>query len=169
MFLLETQRLSLRQFTLTDAPFVLELVNEPAWLRFIGDRGVKTLADAEAYLRKGPLTSYTQNGFGLYLVELKDSHVPIGMCGLIKRDGLDDVDIGFAFLTHYWGYGYASEAASAVLRWGSQAFGLKRLVAIVDPENSASIHVLQKIGMRFERMIRLSADDIELKLFALDF
>ena len=165
MNILETERLTLRQFTADDAPFILELVNEPSFIQNIGDRGVRSLADAVKYIETGPVTSYARNGFGLYLVQLKESGESIGMCGLIKRETLGDVDIGYAFLPKFWSKGYAVEAALAVKEQG-RSLGLKRLVAIVDPANQGSIRVLEKLGMKFEKMIRLSADDIELKLFA---
>jgi RimJ/RimL family protein N-acetyltransferase len=167
MNILETERLALRQFTADDAPFILELVNEPSFIQNIGDRGVRSLEDAVKYIENGPVTSYARNGFGLYLVQLKESGESIGMCGLIKRPALDDVDIGYAFLPKFWSKGYAVEAALAV-KEQARGLGLKRLVAIVDPANQGSIRVLEKLGMKFEKMIRLSADDIDLKLFAVE-
>ena len=167
MNILETERLALRQFTAEDAPFILTLVNEPSFIRNIGDRGVRSLEDAQRYIETGPVSSYARNGFGLYLVQLKESGESIGMCGLIKRPALDDVDIGYAFLPAFWSKGYAVESALAV-KEQARSLNLKRLVAIVDPANNGSIRVLEKIGMQFEKMMRLSADDIELKLFATD-
>jgi RimJ/RimL family protein N-acetyltransferase len=166
--ILETERLLLRQFAAADAEFILQQVNEPSFIQNIGDRGVRTLDDARAYISDGPVASYEKNGFGLYLVALKESGESIGMCGLIKRDTLDDVDIGYAFLPKFWGKGYAVEAALAVKAYAKDMIGLKRIVAITDPANEGSIRVLEKIGLRFERMVRLSADDIELKLFGAD-
>jgi RimJ/RimL family protein N-acetyltransferase len=166
MKILETERLLLRQFSGEDAAFILELLNEPSFIQNIGDRGVRTLEDAQAYLRNGPVASYAKNGFGLYLVCLKETNEPIGMCGLIKRETLDDVDIGYAFLPKFWSKGYAVESARAVKAYAKDVIGLKRLVAITDPANEGSIRVLEKLGLRFEKMVRLSADDIELKLFA---
>lgn len=169
MKILETERLILRQFSTEDAEFILALLNEPSFIQNIGDRGVRTTADAVAYLTKGPIASYAKNGFGLYAVLLKETDEPIGMCGLIKRDGLEDVDIGYAFLPQFWSKGYAVESARAVKAYAKDTIGLKRLVAITDPTNEGSIRILEKIGLRFEKMIRLSEDDIELKLFAIDF
>jgi RimJ/RimL family protein N-acetyltransferase len=166
MKILETNRLILRQLSTEDAAFILELVNEPSFIQNIGDRGVRTLEDARAYILRVAISSYEKNGFGLYLVELKDSGQSIGMCGLIKRDGLEDVDIGYAFLPRFWLKGYAVEAAAAVKDYARDMLGLKRLVAITDPANQGSIRVLEKIGLKYEKMVRLSADDIELKLFA---
>jgi RimJ/RimL family protein N-acetyltransferase len=168
MNILETERLTLRQFTADDAAFVLELVNEPSFIQNIGDRGVRTLSDAVRYIEAGPVSSYARNGFGLYVVTLKESGESIGMCGLIKRDALDDVDIGYAYLPRFWSKGYAVEAALAVKEQGRN-LGLKRLVGVTDPANTGSIRVLEKIGFTFERMVRLAADDIELKLFAVKY
>jgi RimJ/RimL family protein N-acetyltransferase len=165
---LETSRLALRRFSLDDAPFILELLNEPSFLRFIGDKHVRTLEDARAYLLKGPMDSYARRGFGLYLATLKDGGVSIGMCGLIKREILEDVDIGFAFLPKFWSKGYASEAASAVMAYGRNVIGLSRIVAVVSPDNDGSIHVLEKLGLRFARMVRMSEDEPEIKLFSSD-
>lgn len=166
--ILETERLLLRQFSTDDAEFILELLNEPSFIQNIGDRGVRTLADASSYILNGPVASYSQNGFGLYLVALKETSESIGMCGLIKRAGLDDVDIGYAFLPEFWSKGYAVESALAVKAYAKNAIGLHRIVAITDPANAGSIRVIEKIGLKFERMIKLSDDDIELKLFAVE-
>ena len=168
MNVLETDRLILRQFSPDDAEFILELVNDPSFIQNIGDRGVRSLEDAQRYLETGPIASYARKGFGLWLVQLKESGESIGMCGLIKRDTLEDVDIGYAFLPKFWSKGYAVESARAVREYGHKTIGLKRLVAITDPVNEGSIRVLKKIGLKFEKMVRLSADDIELKLFAAD-
>ncbi len=166
---LETERLSLRHLSAGDAEFLIELLNDPSFIRNIGDRGVRTVQDAHAYVQNGPAASYAKNGFGLDLVILKGTGEPIGLCGLIKRPTLDDVDIGYAYLPRYWSKGYAVEAASAVKQYAQSVIGLKRLVAIVDPLNLGSIRVLEKIGFTFEKMVKLSADDIELKLFACQF
>ncbi len=166
MTILETDRLIVRRFTLDDAAFILELLNDPDWLRFIGDRGVRTLDDARAYLINGPLAMYQRSGFGLYAVVLKRSGAPIGMCGLIKREGLDDVDLGFAYLPEYRAQGYGYEAAAAVLADGRQTFGLKRIVAITSLDNEKSIRLLERLGFAFEKIIRLPGGDEELKLFA---
>jgi RimJ/RimL family protein N-acetyltransferase len=163
---LETERLIIRKLTTDDAPFILELVNEPSWIRFIGDRGVRTLDAARAYISNGPIAMYERFGFGLYLVMLKGDKVPLGMCGLIKRDALPDVDIGFAFLPRYWGKGYAIEAAAAVLAYGRRALGLGRIVAITSPDNQSSIKLLEKIGFVFEGMIRLPGETSEVRLFS---
>ncbi len=165
MTVIESERLVLREFQHGDAEFILELLNEAAFLRFIGDKGVRTLADARDYLLKGPIESYRRFGFGLYRASLRENGTPIGMCGLVKREGLADVDVGFALQARYWSRGYAVEAAAAVLDHGKRILNLGRIVAIAHPDNQASIAVLEKIGLRFERMVRLSADAEELKLF----
>lgn len=168
MTILETERLIVRQLTLDDAAFILELVNDPDWLRFIGDRHVHSLDEARTYLLNGPLAMYARSGFGLYAVTLKGNELPIGMCGLIRREGLADVDIGFAYLPQYRAQGYAYEAASAIMAYGRQTFGLKRLVAITSLDNARSIQLLEKLGFVFEKIIRLSDDGEELKLFAVE-
>jgi RimJ/RimL family protein N-acetyltransferase len=165
---LETDRLIIRRLSTDDAEFILELLNDPSFLRFIGDKGVRTFDDARDYILNGPVDMYNQLGFGLYLTELKESGVPIGICGLIKRDSLEDADIGFAFLPKFWAKGYAYESASAVMEYGKSALGLNRIVAITKPDNHSSIRVLERLGFRFEQMIRLSADAPEVKLFAQD-
>lgn len=166
MKILQTERLLLRQLSTHDAEFIRELLNEPSFIQNIGDRGVRTLADANSYILNGPVASYARNGFGLYLVVLKKTNESIGICGLIKRNGLDDVDIGYAFLPKFWSEGYAVESALATKSYAKNVIGLNRIVAITDPANRGSIRVLEKIGLRFERMIKLSDDDIELKLYA---
>jgi [ribosomal protein S5]-alanine N-acetyltransferase len=165
---LETDRLILRPLTEVDAEFMLELLNDPSFIHNIGDRKVRTLAGAKVYITKGPIASYAKHGFGLRLVVLKETGESIGICGLIRREVLEDVDIGYAFLPGFWSRGYAVESALAVKQYAHDVIGLKRIVAITDPENLGSIRVLEKIGMKFERMIRLSEDDIELKLFSVD-
>ena len=166
---LETERLSVRHLSANDANFLIELLNDPSFIQNIGDRGVRTVQDAQAYVQNGPAASYAKNGFGLDLVILKDTGEPIGICGLIKRATLNDVDIGYAFLPRHWSKGYAVEAALAVKQYAKNIIGLNRIVAIVDPANSGSIRVLEKIGFTFEKMVKLSEDDIELKLFACQF
>ena len=165
---LETERLNLRQLTTGDAAFILELLNDPSFLTNIGDRGVRTLEDAAQYILRGPVDSYERHGFGFWLVELKDARAPIGICGLVKRDVLPGADIGYAFLPRYRSQGYAYESASAVMRYAHGVLGLKRLLAIVNMDNAASIRVLEKLGLKFERTVRLSAGEPEIGLFASD-
>jgi [ribosomal protein S5]-alanine N-acetyltransferase len=166
MIHIKTDRLYLRQLDLSDADFILALLNEPSFIQNIGDRGVRTLADAEKYLENGPIASYTKNGFGLLAVTLSETGETIGMCGLINRDALEDVDIGYAFLPKFWSQGYAIESAQGVMKFAKEVVGLKRIVAVVDPANVGSIRVLEKLGMTFEKMLKLSEDDIDLKLFS---
>jgi ribosomal-protein-alanine N-acetyltransferase len=161
---IQTERLVLRQLELNDADFILELLNEPAFLRFIGDKGVRDLETAAEYIQKGPIDSYGRHGFGLYATCLLDG-TPTGICGLVKRDGLADVDVGFAFLSRHRSKGYAAESAAAVLAHARRVLRLRRVVAITAPENFGSIAVLEKIGLQFERMIRLTEHGSELKLF----
>jgi RimJ/RimL family protein N-acetyltransferase len=165
-FIAETERLRLRRFTADDAPFILELLNDPDFLRNIRDRGVRTDADARRYILDGPVMSYERNGFGLYLVELAASGAPIGMCGLVRREALPGPDIGFAFLPAWRSRGYGLEAARAVLRHAEEDCGLRRLVAIVSPGNTASRRLLERIGFRFEGMTRLADDASEVELLA---
>jgi RimJ/RimL family protein N-acetyltransferase len=164
---LETDRLFLRKLALDDAEFILELLNERSFLQFIGDKGLRTLADAREYILQGPIASYERHGFGLYLTVLKEGAVPMGICGLLKREALADVDIGFAFLPRFWSKGYALESALAVKAHGLDILGLKRIVAITNPDNEASIRLLEKLGLRYERLISLSEGAPEIKLYAL--
>jgi len=161
---IKTARLDLRELNSEDAEFILELLNEAGFIRFIGDKGVRSAADARDYIRQGPMDSYTRNGFGLYAACLRDG-TPIGICGLVKREGLEEPDVGFAFLSRYWSKGYAVECAAAVLAHSREVLNLNRIVAITSPDNWSSIAVLEKIGLRFERMIRLVDHSPELKLF----
>jgi RimJ/RimL family protein N-acetyltransferase len=167
MIVLETERLILRHLDPdTDADFILRLVTEPSFLHYIGDKGVRTPDDARRYITDGPQKSYEVNGFGLYMVELKSDRAAIGMCGLVKRDTLPDADIGFAFLENYWNQGYAFESAAAVMKYASEALGIKRVLAITTPDNIASGKLLNKIGLRFDRLIRLTEDSPDVKLFS---
>ncbi|WP_309670757.1 GNAT family N-acetyltransferase [Gemmatimonas sp.] len=160
-----TARLALDQFTFDDAPFIVELLTDPDWMRYIGDRGVRTIDDARTYLANGPMASYATNGFGLYRVSLREGGIPIGMCGLLKRDALPDVDIGFAFLPAYRAQGYALEAAAAIVADARDRLGLTRILAIVTPGNVGSIRVLQKLGMIQDGEIQIQAGGDALCLF----
>ena len=161
-----TGRLRLRRLDDGDARFMLELVNDPSWIRYIGQRDVKSVDDARRYIADGPAAMYARVGFGLYAVELKHSGEAIGLCGPIKRETLDDVDIGFALLPRYRGQGYALEAAGAVMAYGWSVLGLRRIVAILSKDNDRSRRLLEKLGFGFERTVRLRADDDELDLYA---
>jgi [ribosomal protein S5]-alanine N-acetyltransferase len=163
--ILETERLILRQMRAEDAEFIFELVNEAAFIRNVGDKGVRALDDARNYILTGPVASYAKFGFGLYLVALRDTGDAIGICGLLKRDSLEDVDIGFAFLERFRRKGFAYESAAAVMGYGRNELGLKRIVAITSTDNEGSMRVLEKIGLRFEKMIRMPGSDEDTRLF----
>lgn len=167
MRVLESARLELRYFEPADAPFILELINDPDWIRFIGDRGIRTVDDARAYILNGPVDMYRRLGFGLYLVGLKGNGTPIGMCGFVKRDNLNDVDLGFAFLPRHRGQGYALEAAAATLAYGADQLGLERVAAIVSADNAASLKLLVKLGFRFDRTFEFTPGD-EVHLYIRD-
>jgi RimJ/RimL family protein N-acetyltransferase len=143
-----TERLCIRPFVLEDAPFILRLLNEPSFIENITDKGVRTLEQAATYLAEGPMASQAARGHGLWLVEHRGTRAPMGMCGLIKRDSLDEVDLGYAFLPEYWGLGFAVEAAGACLTHGRGALGLRVILAIVSPGNGASIRLLEKLEFR---------------------
>jgi RimJ/RimL family protein N-acetyltransferase len=184
MSVIQTPRMSLRELDFGDAPFILELLNEAGFIRFIGDKGVRTLADARDYILQGPMESYARHGFGLYATCLRGDAqsgdaqsgdaqsgerdgTPIGICGLVKREGLTAPDVGFAFLSRYWSRGFAVESAAAVLAHARQALNIPHIVAITSPDNWQSIAVLEKIGLKFERTLRLVDHSPELKLFRL--
>lgn len=151
MDVLETERLVLRRQRETDAAFLLSLMNDPDWLRYIGDRGVRTPDDARAYIAGGAMKMYEEHGFGLYLVELKAGRTPVGICGLVRRDYLEDVDLGFALAREHRGRGYAREAAAATLAYGREVVGLSRVAAIVSPGNEDSVRLLESLGFVFDR------------------
>lgn len=162
---LQTERLTLRRLTFDDAPFLVLLLNQPSFLAQIGDRGVRTVDDARRYLRDGPMAMYERYGFGLWHVGRKADGAAIGLCGLLRRDNLPDVDVGYALLPEFWGNGYAFEAVSATLRHAAQKFGLERVIAVVSDGNVASIRVLEKAGLRFERRVSLRAGEPEVLLY----
>ncbi len=162
----QTERLILRWLNAGDSAFILELLNEPSWIRFIGDKGVKTIQDAQRYIENGPVEMYQRLGFGLYLVELKENSAPIGICGLIKRAALVDVDLGFAFLPRFWANGYAFESASAVMSYARNTLALSRIVAVLSPDNHRSAKLLERLGFRFDSTVSLKAGGDELKLYA---
>jgi RimJ/RimL family protein N-acetyltransferase len=166
MKILETERLALRHMTVEDAEFFLELINSPGWLANIGDRGRRTVEEAAQYIADVYVPSYAKNGFGFYVVELKETGEPLGISGLIKRDSLPDVDIGFAFLERHWGRGYAAESAAAVLDYGLNVLNIPRIVAITKQTNDASGRVLERIGLKFERLIKLAEFESEEKLYS---
>jgi RimJ/RimL family protein N-acetyltransferase len=169
MKILETERLVLCKLTTEDAAFILRLLNDAKFLQYIGDRGVKTLDDARKYILSGPVASYERFGFGLYLTKLKDDGIPIGICGLLKRVSLTDVDVGFAFLPEYRRKGYAYESASAVMDYGRTILGLNRIVAVTSPGNDRSIKIINKLGLTYRKMVKLSDNEEACKLFGIDF
>ncbi len=162
----QTARLTLRELESSDAPFIQQLLTEPGFLQYIGDRGVRDLPSARRYIEHGPRASYAAHGFGLWLFERRDTATPIGICGLLKRDTLDDVDIGYALLAAHGGSGFALEAAQATLAWARDVRGLQRVVAIVMPDNARSIQLLERLGMRFERSLPPDAAGVVLSLYA---
>jgi len=165
MNIIETETLVLCEQTEEDAAFILELVNSRGWLKYIGDRGIKTIDEARNYIINGAMKSYAQNGFGLYLVKIKDGDMPAGVCGLIKREGLEHVDIGFAFLDKYSGKGYAFEAASAVMRYAKDVLQLSIIAAITTADNEPSIKLLNRIGLTYKGMVMLPQGEEKLMLF----
>lgn len=167
MTIVETDRLTLRHLERRDAAFILELLNDPAWIRNIGNKGVHTFADAERYIEDGPRAMYAAHGFGLFLVEMKETSEAIGLCGLLKRDWLEDVDIGFAFLPAYRGKGYAAEAARAVLHFAEETLKLRRVVAITSMGNESSARLLGKLGFRPEGEIPFPGETEPVRLFSL--
>lgn len=165
---IETPRLALRRLTVEDAGFMLALLNDPDFVRFIGDKKVRTREDAAAHIESGPMQSYARHGFGIERVELRATGAPIGICGLLRRDWLDAPDLGFAFLPQFRRHGYASEAAAAVLAWARADLGARRVLAIVDADNVASIGLLSKLGFRHDGRVRPPGENVELLLMAAD-
>jgi len=165
-YILETERLLLRHFTIDDSKFIIELLNTPGWIEFIGDRNIKTEEQAKQYLQNGPLRSYEVNGFGLSLVELKSDRKSIGMCGILKRENLESPDIGFAFLPEFTGKGFAFEIANATMTFAKDILKLATIFAITVPNNKTSIRLLGKIGLKFDKAFRFPNDTEELMLFS---
>lgn len=164
-FTLETERLQVREFTSADAPYMLRQLNEPSFIENIADRGVRDIEQAKAYLQNGPIASYQRHGFGFWAVTETSSGTVIGMCGLVKRDNLADPDLGYAFLPEHFGKGLAYEAAQACLLAAKQDFSLLRLLAIVNPDNTSSRRLLDRLGFKFIEMRRIYADQPELCLY----
>lgn len=167
MKIAETNRLIISQFTLEDANFFLELVNTPNWIKYIGERHIKTIEQAQEAIKNGHLKSYKTYGFGFYKLQLKEhNNITIGTCGLIKRDSLDHVDIGFAMLPKFEGKGFGFESSQAMLKLAKETFKLEKIVAITLPTNTNSIKLLEKLGLSFEKKVKPFEDDEELLLFA---
>ncbi len=166
---LQTQRLNLRWLTPGDELLLLAVWNDPAFIHNVGDRGVRTLEQAAEAMANGPLQLYSDYGYGPFRVALADGDEPIGICGLFKRDNLEDPDIGFALLPDFCGKGLAFEAAAAVAKHAQEALGLKRMTAIVSPGNAASIGLIEKLGLRFDSMLTMPGDDEEICLYSVDW
>jgi RimJ/RimL family protein N-acetyltransferase len=162
----QTARLRLRRLDTGDAAFMFELVNDRSWIDNIGERNVRTLDDARRYIEDSALAMYERFGFGLYAGDVNETGEPAGICGLVKREGLDDVDLGFAFLPRFRGAGYALEASRAVLSHATETLKCRRVVAIVSRHNSRSIRLLGKLGFRFQRMVALKPGGEPLELHA---
>jgi [ribosomal protein S5]-alanine N-acetyltransferase len=165
MTLIDTNRLVIRNITEQDFHFIFRLLNEPSWIKYIGDKGIKTEDDAKNYIRTGPLQMYKDFGFGLFLVTLKENSVPIGLCGLIKRPSLENIDLGYAFLPEYTGKGYAFEATKAVIQYGKEQLSINKIVAITTIDNLNSEKVLLKLGFSFDSLIKENNASEELKFF----
>ena len=168
MTILRSDRLILSELTAVDAPFIIELLNDSGFLEYIGDKGVRNLDDARAYIENGPGASYRKNGFGLYRVALATDNVPIGMCGLVKRDGLDHADIGYAFLPQFRGQGYALESARVVLDHAWTVLNMDRILAVTTPVNKGSIRLLEQLGLHFDHLMRLPGDSHDVCLYVIE-
>lgn len=168
MFVLQTERLAMRHAVPEDGEFLLALLTDPDFIRYIGDRGVRTLEDTPAYVANGPQASYREHGYGLYIVELRESGTPIGLCGLVRRDYLTHADLGFAFLRPFRGQGYALEAARATLAHARDDFGMTHLAAVTSLDNESSMSLLRKLGFEHTGRVQSPADGSPLNLFEVD-
>lgn len=166
---LSTERLELHWLTPADAPMMLAVWNDPAFLRYVGDRGIRTLEEARAAIEAGPMNLYSRYGYGPFRLRLKDDSADVGICGLFRRDTLDEPDIGFAILPDYCGQGLGFESSVAVLDHAREALGLDAVTAIVSPGNEASIALLEKLGLHYDRPIRMPGDDSDVSLYRIDF
>lgn len=167
--LLETDRLVLRRLVRDDATFILRLLSEPSWLEFIGDKSVYNLNDAKKYIELAPMTMYQRYGFGLFLVCDKETSNPMGLCGLMKRDNLEDADLGYAFLPEFWHQGFALEAVESVLYYAKNTHHLTRILALSKSSNAPSIKLLNKVGFLFDRDLKLLEDEENLQIYQLKF
>ncbi|GCC51731.1 GNAT family N-acetyltransferase [Chryseotalea sanaruensis] len=165
-YIIETERLYLKELHLSDAPFIVELLNSPGWLQYIGDRNVSDIKKAEEYLKNGPLKSYVELGYGLSLVVLKNSNKSVGMCGLLKREYLEHPDIGFAFLSEFMGKGYALEIAMALKQYAEVHWHVKKLCAIVQSDNDRSVKLLKKLGLSFKEKITSPTTNEKIDLYS---
>ncbi len=166
MKILETDRTILREVCTDDAEFILDLLNQPSFIKYIGDRNVRSVAGAVEYIESRFTNSYRQFGFGMWAAELKETGTPTGICGFVKRDSLPDADIGFAFLPQYCSQGYAFESANAAMKYGRDMLGLKRVLAITSQDNESSGRLLEKINFKFESLVILPHATEKLKLFS---
>lgn len=166
-FCIETERLLLSRLSLDDAGLMLAIWNDPVFIRFVGDRGIRTFDDARLAMQEGVFRLYAEHGFGPYRMSLKSAGAAVGICGLFRRDGLADTDIGFSTLPQYCGRGYGFEAASAVVEHARIDVRLTRLTALVSPQNVASVRLIEKLGMMFEKMIRIPGDAADVRLYAM--
>ena len=166
MKILETERTGLREIVADDAEFILDLLNQPSFIKYIGDRNVQTVEQAQEYIENRFAASYQKFGFGMWAVELKETKAAMGICGFVKRDSLPDADIGFAFLPQFEGRGYALESVVGTMKYGREKLNLTRILAVTSQDNEKSGRLLEKIGLKFERLIVLPGDSAELKLFS---
>jgi RimJ/RimL family protein N-acetyltransferase len=166
MKILETERLNLRETSADDAEFMLDLLNQPSFIKYIGDRNVRTIAESKEFIETRYVKSYRDNGFGLYVVELKSDNTPIGICGFVKRDTLPEPDIGFAFLPQFCGQGFAVESAAGSMKYGEETLGFTKVLAITTQNNESSGKLLSKVGFKFVELVKMPHDDDELKLFS---
>lgn len=155
---LQTARLRLRHFERRDAAFILELLNEPSWVANIGERHVRDLAQAEAWIEEKLVAVYARLGFGFWAVERQEDGALLGMCGLIRRDTLPAADLGYAFVPRAWGRGYAREAAAACLHHARAALGLAEVLAITGPDNQASQRLLADLGFTLRETTVLAGE-----------
>jgi [ribosomal protein S5]-alanine N-acetyltransferase len=165
--MIDTARLTLRPFTTDDAAFIVELLNSPGWHRWIGDRKVRTIDDAQTYLRNGPIKQQAEHGYALWAIDRRDDGTTVGMCGLVRREGLPDADIGYALLPQHERQGYAREAALATLAFAFDSARLQSVLAVTHPDNAASSRLLESIGLRFERTVQLPKIDGPSSLYAI--
>jgi len=163
---MSTDRLLINRITLDDAGFILKLMNDKDWIKNIGDRGIRTIEEAEEYIRTRFLKTYNEVGFGFYSLIIKETQQIIGIAGLVDREGIDHIDIGYGMLPEYRGKGYAFEATKAIYDYAYQDLKIDKIVAIVNPDNPGSIKLLTKLGLEFEKMIRLPDEEIDIMLFS---
>jgi ribosomal-protein-alanine N-acetyltransferase len=168
-FLIETERLTMRRITPHDADLMLAVWNDPAFVRYVGDRGIRTIEQAAKAIEEGAMRLFSEHGFGPYRMALKTDDTAVGICGIFAREGMDEPDLGFSVLPEFCKRGFAYESAVAVIRHARVDLKLPRLTAIVSPENAASVGLIEKLGLQFERMIRLPGENSDISLYAVSF